>query len=363
MKNKTEKKLQYISVDKLIENPLNGKLFRQLKQYEMDQLELSIKRLGVLTPAVCYATTDDTYMLISGHNRLSVLQSYGELWGIDGMHCEVIEKPKSDLEEMLMMVAYNLGRGLVDTWVIKVFVHLMQILSQIRKYAQIDTGKPLSEEEMLDFDFTVQTDDSQTYSAEIYELFKGIKTEGKRTRDILESVLGVSSYQVRCMTMLCSLEYRKSLYDRILKVAKIKKEAIKQWDAGFDEIIAAVENDEITLNAACEQVRAFVAEIESLEKKKQPKAEKPSKPKREPKPEKIDIEIEDADDDTQTPVLPTLRITHERLMEDFYATCDPDAPFTKIAEDKIAIPAADEDFVYVVDIDVLREHLMTLWKE
>lgn len=81
--------------------------FKVLMDEDMEQLTLSIKRNGVMTPATVRQKEDGRYELISGHRRKSAC----ELAGLETLKCEVKELTRD--EAIIVMVESNLQRSTI----------------------------------------------------------------------------------------------------------------------------------------------------------------------------------------------------------------------------------------------------------
>lgn len=333
-----------IKVANLIDNPLNSVLFRSPTIKEYGSLVKSIRQLGVKTDAVVYESDGGNYTLLSGHNRKKVILENPDL-GIEEMDCVVESAPKNEVEEMLTMVAYNLGRGLSDVWAIKVFGHINQLVCQLRKK---QGAEPLADDGDTDESDLRYGFMSDGFSDDLLALFEGINLKGRRTDEVIEEVLGITVRQQKSMLALVDKKYREKLYARVQRVAKIKKSAIAAWEEGFADIARAVECDEITLHAAYGQVQEFVSEIEALEQKKQPKPAKQEKPakKTKAKAEEIAIEVDDGEPDGGA-LLRHNRMDSAEVLEYFGISMDDydDGDVVVLTPDTFAIRAADVCFI------------------
>ncbi|MBL8000005.1 MAG: hypothetical protein JNL32_15390 [Candidatus Kapabacteria bacterium] len=337
-----------IPINQIEDNPLNDELFRRATESEMNALYHSVQKVGIVNIATVYPVhfgTTTTYKLISGHNRKKILALHEEL-GIETMRCEVIQKPSSQAAEMLMMVAHNLGRGVKDTWAIKVYKHVRQILRQLMKSGENGV-------EIADSNFLEEIDShsvATSHIPEVVDLFIGYDYENRRMADVIRDVLGLTHRQQRCLAWLTDAALRDKLYKRIQKAAKIKKDAVAQWESGFEKISFAVEADEITLHEATKYIEAFIAEIEALEQKKQPKPAKQEKPAKQTKvkakAEEIVIEVDDGESSGGA-LLRHNRMDSAEVLEYFGISMDDytDGDVVVLTPDTFAIRAADVCFI------------------
>lgn len=98
-------KIRDIPVSEIDEFPDHP--FKVLMDEDMEQLALSIKRNGVMTPATVRQKEDGRYELISGHRRKKAC----ELAGLETLKCEV--KDLSRDEAVIVMVESNLQRSVI----------------------------------------------------------------------------------------------------------------------------------------------------------------------------------------------------------------------------------------------------------
>ena len=81
--------------------------FKVLMNEDMEQLVESVKRNGVMTPAIVRPKEDGRYELISGHRRKKAC----ELAGLETLKCEVKELTRD--EAIIIMVESNLQRSVI----------------------------------------------------------------------------------------------------------------------------------------------------------------------------------------------------------------------------------------------------------
>lgn len=98
-------KIRNIPISEIDEFPDHP--FKVLMDEDMEQLALSIKRNGVMTPATVRLKEDGRYELISGHRRKKAC----ELAGLDSLKCEVKEFNRD--EAIIVMVESNLQRSTI----------------------------------------------------------------------------------------------------------------------------------------------------------------------------------------------------------------------------------------------------------
>lgn len=98
-------KIQEIPISEIDEFPDHP--FKVLIDEDMEQLVESIKRNGVMTPAIVRLKEDGRYELISGHRRKKAC----ELAGLKTLKCEVKELTRD--EAVIAMVESNLQRTII----------------------------------------------------------------------------------------------------------------------------------------------------------------------------------------------------------------------------------------------------------
>ena len=81
--------------------------FKVLMDEDMEQLVDSIKRSGVMTPAIVRLKEDGRYEIISGHRRKKAC----ELAGLETLKCEVKDLTRD--EAIIIMVESNLQRSVI----------------------------------------------------------------------------------------------------------------------------------------------------------------------------------------------------------------------------------------------------------
>lgn len=81
--------------------------FKVLEDSDMEQLVESVKRIGIMTPAIVRQKEDGRYELISGHRRKKAC----ELAGLETLKCEVKELSRD--EAIIAMVESNLQRSTI----------------------------------------------------------------------------------------------------------------------------------------------------------------------------------------------------------------------------------------------------------
>ncbi|MBL7998498.1 MAG: hypothetical protein JNL32_07670 [Candidatus Kapabacteria bacterium] len=352
--------IKEIPISKIKDNPLNDVLFRPPTEKEMNALYFSVKRVGIANISTVYRCgMTDEYVLVSGHNRKKLLLNHPDL-EIDTLRCEVIERPLSEVNEMLLMVAHNLGRGVKDTWAIKIYKHIRQILCRLKENAENE-----SESHGDDILEHIDTESVATsYMPEVADLFRSVDIyQGKRMADVIRDILGVSHRQQRHLAWLASKDLREKLYERIQKVAKVKKDAIKLWEESFTELEAQVANDEISLQTAGVHIEAFIEEVKAIESKGKPKKEKPAKQPKpvkasKAKPEAVGIEAEDEGEECAPVSLVYQTITHADLVEEYGISLDSDTQ-AAIVDDGMLAVLSQHGVVYVVAVSELSGYFDT----
>lgn len=112
--------------------------FKVLMDEDMEQLVDSIKRNGVMTPAIVRLKEDGRYELISGHRRKKAC----ELAGLDTLKCEVKEFSRD--EAIIVMVESNLQRTTILPSE-KAFAYKMRLEAMNRQGQRSDlTSSPLA---------------------------------------------------------------------------------------------------------------------------------------------------------------------------------------------------------------------------
>ena len=123
--------------------------FKVLMDEDMEQLALSIKRSGVMTPATVRLKEDGRYELISGHRRKKAC----ELAGLETLKCEVKELTRD--EAIIVMVESNLQRSTILPSE-KAFAYKMRLEAMDRQGQRVDltstpvVSKSRSNEELAD---------------------------------------------------------------------------------------------------------------------------------------------------------------------------------------------------------------------
>ena len=111
--------------------------FKVLIDEDMEQLVESIKRNGVMTPAIVRLKEDGRYELISGHRRRKAC----ELAGLETLKCEV--KDLSRDEAIIVMVESNLQRSTILPSE-KAFAYKMRLEAMNRQGQRLDlTSTPM----------------------------------------------------------------------------------------------------------------------------------------------------------------------------------------------------------------------------
>ncbi|MDD3222205.1 MAG: ParB/RepB/Spo0J family partition protein [Lachnospiraceae bacterium] len=111
--------------------------FKVLMDEDMEQLALSIKSHGVMTPATVRQKEDGRYELISGHRRKKAC----ELAGLETLECEIKELTRD--EAIIVMVESNLQRTTILPSE-KAFAYKMRLEAMKRQGERTDlTSAPL----------------------------------------------------------------------------------------------------------------------------------------------------------------------------------------------------------------------------
>ena len=109
--------------------------FKVLMNEDMEQLVESVKRNGVMTPAIVRLKEDGRYELISGHRRKKAC----EFAGLETLKCEVKELTRD--EAIIVMVESNLQRSVILPSE-KAFAYKMRLEAMKRQGQRSDLTSP-----------------------------------------------------------------------------------------------------------------------------------------------------------------------------------------------------------------------------
>ena len=161
-------KIQEIPISEIDEFPDHP--FKVMIDEDMEQLVDSIKRNGVMTPAIVRLKEDGRYELISGHRRKKAC----ELAGLKTLKCEVKELTRD--EAVIAMVESNLQRTIILPSE-KAFAYKMRLEAMNRQGQRSDlTSVPVAQ-----------------------------KSEKKTSREKLSDIVGESQDQIRRYIRLTEL--------------------------------------------------------------------------------------------------------------------------------------------------------------
>lgn len=128
-------KIREIPISEIDEFPDHP--FKILMDGDMEQLVESIKRNGVMTPAIVRLKEDGRYELISGHRRKKAC----ELAGLETLKCEVKDLTRD--EAIIVMVESNLQRSVILPSE-KAFAYKMRLEAMNRQGQRLDlTSTPM----------------------------------------------------------------------------------------------------------------------------------------------------------------------------------------------------------------------------